>query len=170
MGRVSEQARFINDYTCLQHFNSTVLLKCLRCHQCAELIPEVSPKPSKFLSVQRRVSCRHCGYTSSYRSSTLDMACATGDWHRRLPLWLQVPCCGHVLWAFNEQHLLFLESFIGANLRERARESRHSNHSMTSRLPKWMQDAKHRDEIQRGLGRLRQQLSSTNRHSRSNRI
>jgi hypothetical protein len=95
---------------------------------------------------------------STYQSSTFDMACAAADWHRRLPLWLRVPCCGEVLWAFNEQHISFLERFIGSELRERAKEDRHSNHSMSSRLPQWMQTAKHRDEILRGLWRLREQL------------
>lgn len=150
--------RIVDDYTCLQHFNSLVLIRCPRCRQCAELVCRTSRQPSRKLPVPRQLSCRHCGYTTAYESSTFDMACHTGDWPRRLPLWLQVPCCGKVLWAFNDKHLLFLERFVASELRERARDGRYSNHSMSSRLPKWMQSAKHRDEVMRGLQRLREQL------------
>jgi hypothetical protein len=143
----------VNDYTCLQHFNSAVLLACPRCHQCAELVPNASKTP-KAGPATRQAVCRHCGYCSQFESATFDHACSTTDWHRRLPLWLQVSCCGTILWAFNEEHLLFLQRFIQADLRERARDPRHSNHSMTSRLPQWMQSAKHRDEVLKGLERL----------------
>jgi hypothetical protein len=150
--------RFVNDYTCLQHFNSAVLLSCPRCRQCAELVPSTSKPRKATRPIIRQALCRHCGYCSQFESATFDHACVATDWHRRLPLWLQVPCCGRVLWAFNEDHLSFLRQFIQARLRERARDPRHSNHSMTSRLPQWMQAAKHRDEVLRGLDRLTELL------------
>src|SRR5262249_265980 len=87
-------------------------------------------------------TCSNCGYSSEFESWTFDRACVTTNWHFRLPLWLQVSCCGEILWAFNEDHLAFLEKFIGAQLRERAEDGWYSNHSMTIRLPKWMQSAK----------------------------
>ncbi|HJU69010.1 MAG TPA: hypothetical protein VJ650_12300 [Gemmatimonadaceae bacterium] len=78
------------------------------------------------------------------------------DGYFGLPLWLQTECCGHVLWALNEGHLLFLERYIGAQLRERAPNR---NGSLASRLPTWMKDAKHRDEIMTCLARLRHSLA-----------
>ncbi|MEW9532434.1 hypothetical protein AB0B72_28180, partial [Microbispora sp. NPDC049125] len=41
-----------------------------------------------------------------------------------LHLWLQTPCCGNVLWAYNIRHLDLLEGYIGADLRERVLRSR----------------------------------------------
>jgi hypothetical protein len=51
-----------------------------------------------------------------------------------------------------------LECFIEAGLRERSKEQTISNHSMVSRLPKWMSAAKHRDEVLRALSRLKRLL------------
>ena len=37
-----------------------------------------------------------------------------------VPLWLRAECCGgKLLWANNEAHLDYLESYVGATLRER---------------------------------------------------
>jgi hypothetical protein len=72
-----------------------------------------------------------------------------------LPLWLQTRCCGHVLWANNEGHLLFLERYVGAKLRERVPNR---NGSLPSRLPTWIKLARNRDELLRCLARLRASL------------
>ena len=74
-----------------------------------------------------------------------------------LPLWLQTPCCGEVLWAVNPGHLRFLRQYIGAALRER---TPNLNRSLASRLPTWMKVAKHRDEVLRGIERLEASLRS----------
>jgi hypothetical protein len=36
-----------------------------------------------------------------------------------LPLSLQTPCVGNILWAWNEAHRTFLENYVAAALRER---------------------------------------------------
>jgi DNA-directed RNA polymerase subunit RPC12/RpoP len=69
-----------------------------------------------------------------------------------LPLWLQMRCCGEVLWARNPSHLDFLENYVVARLRERAPNQ---NGSTVSRLPKWMKSAKHREELAAAIARLR---------------
>jgi hypothetical protein len=78
------------------------------------------------------------------------------DWYFRLPVWLQTPCCGETLWAYNAEHLAFLRSFVTAQLRERT--STASTRSSASRLPHWMIIAKNRDEATRGLERLERLL------------
>ena len=74
-----------------------------------------------------------------------------------VPLWLRAECCGgHLLWANNEVHLDYLESYVGASLRERpAGPAR-----LAWYLPSWMKRAKNRDEVLRSLARLRATLSS----------
>lgn len=74
------------------------------------------------------------------------------DPHFGRPLWLQTPCCGHVLWAANESHLQMLTNYVGATLRERVPNIKGS---MVSRLPTWIKQGKHRRAILKGLARLR---------------
>jgi len=74
-----------------------------------------------------------------------------------LPLWLQVSCCGHTLWAFNGDHLERLRLYISAGLRERTANLKWS---IFSRLPGWMTSAKNRDAILKGIARLREKLGS----------
>ena len=68
-----------------------------------------------------------------------------------LPVALQTSCCGETLWAYNEAHLSFLESFVAADLRQR---DGHLNQSLVSRLPKWMKKAGNRDAVRRAIARL----------------
>jgi hypothetical protein len=61
-----------------------------------------------------------------------------------------------VLWAYNAEHLNVLEEYVSAHLRERGHSVTHM--TMLERLPKWIKDAKHRDEVLRAIGRLRASL------------
>ncbi len=74
-----------------------------------------------------------------------------------VPLWLRLECCGgHLLWANNEAHLDYLESYVGATLRERPDGPARLSWYLLS----WMKQAKHRDEVLRSLARLRASLNS----------
>jgi hypothetical protein len=66
-------------------------------------------------------------------------------------LWLQISCCGSILWAYNERHLSDLKSYIGSNLRD-GRNRRGG--SMISRLPRWMVIAKNRDAVMKCIDKL----------------
>jgi hypothetical protein len=75
-----------------------------------------------------------------------------------LPLWLQAPCCGHVLWAYNRHHLSLIEQYVQADLRELSGEPKlgwHAN-SLTSRLPDWMIVAKHRQAVLNAIAKLKE--------------
>lgn len=72
-----------------------------------------------------------------------------------VPLWLRAECCGgHLLWATNEAHLDYLESYLGARLRERPPMPS----GLSWYLPAWMKRAGHRDEVLRTIGRMRATL------------
>ncbi|MFS0702903.1 hypothetical protein AB6N23_00130 [Cellulomonas sp. 179-A 9B4 NHS] len=73
---------------------------------------------------------------------------------RGLDLWLQTPCEGHVLWAYDAAHLDFLERYVAAGLREQEP----GNSSLASRLPAWVKSRKNRHAVARGLQRLRAML------------
>lgn len=143
-------------------FGDEFLVRCPRCERRAEVVSSHgAPEPKSGvpgLFAPRRCVCAHCGFVKEWQGKTVSVGAAS-DWYFGYPLWLQTPCCGQTLWAYNEPHLRFLEDFVAADLRERAPEKRKS-HALTyaARLPRWMQVAANRDEALRGLGRLRELL------------
>jgi len=80
-----------------------------------------------------------------------------GDYLDKLELWLSIECCGNRLWALNEDHLVWLEDFVAASLRERRRDPAHgwSNSSLASRLPRWITAAENRDMILKAIEKLK---------------
>jgi hypothetical protein len=56
------------------------------------------------------------------------------------------------LWAYNYDHLHYLEEYIGASLRER-KTAPHL--SMVEKLPRFMQLAKNREALLRLIARLK---------------
>jgi hypothetical protein len=59
---------------------------------------------------------------------------------------LQANVGEYVLWAYNYEHLIFLQQHVAATLRERKGEEK-MNQSLGSRLPRWMTSAKNREKV-----------------------
>jgi hypothetical protein len=144
--------RFHDARQTIYSFGTTFLVVCPRCQRRASVIPLPGTEPKLFSP--RRVVCARCGYSKDWHDHSIRVG-GPVDWYLGLPVWLQVPCCGQTLWAYNEDHLDFLEAYISADLRERVPGV---NSTLASRLPGWMKDAKNRDEVLRGIERLRQKL------------
>jgi ribosomal protein L37E len=151
--------RFQDTGQTIHDFGNEFLVRCPRCGQLAHVIRQTplqsTTSPSSFDSLfdPRRLACTNCGYSQVRRENDLSIG-APIDWYFRLPLWLQTPCRGRILWAYNAAHLRFLEDYIGADLRERL-PNPHTNKSLASRLPSWMKSAKNRDEVLKGIARLK---------------
>lgn len=146
------------------------LVVCPRCSGQAVVRdrgPDVTPRI--------RLTCASCAHTQelerrpSVHATSSDPRFAPGallvgaavDAYFRLPLWLQVPCCGATLWAYNARHLAALVEYVGAELRERRQdEGGWRNAGMRSRLPRWMQVAKNREEVLRCAERLPAKLGT----------
>src|SRR5260370_39279346 len=77
------------------------------------------------------------------------------DWYFQLPLWLQTPCAGEILWAFNSAHLSFLESYVPARDRRRLPNV---NRSAASRLPMWIKSAKNREAVLHAIAILSERI------------
>lgn len=138
-------------------FYSNFLVECPRCRKCTQLI-------FKHEAAQYQYACTACGFNEKRPSISGPRYLYTGNWHERLGLWLQTESCGNVLWAANAEHLTFLEDYVGAKLRERRQtEYGWSNKSMASRLPQWITSAKNRDEVLRGIERLKRKLADQTR-------
>lgn len=103
-------------------------------------------EPSRYLSASRvLVRCPRCAAAA---------VATTALTFRGLDLWLQIPCAGHVLWAYDQTHLDFLERYVAAGIREQAP----GNTSLASRLPRWIKARENRAPLVRALARLRASL------------
>jgi len=76
------------------------------------------------------------------------------------PLLLQVETCGHLLWAYNKDHLHALKAYISAAHRERVKDGKWS---MMTRLPKWVKSAKNRGALLKSIERLEEKLEAIRR-------
>ena len=144
----------------LDDFRSEYLVRCPRCGECAQVVPlagETLAAP-----VARRLVCAHCGLTKD-RGARTSKTRDQDAWYDQLELWLQTPCCGETLWAYNKEHLDFLEQYVAATLRERTRPDGTGhyaarNSTLTSRLPGWIKRARNRDDVLRCLSKLHRML------------
>ena len=168
----------------LEDFAEIMYVRCPKCQKCASVtrIPSDEEKINADISRRfsswrmegfattagsyrrsfspRKLSCLHCGYTKTWEGHARG-AKGPCDWYFGLPLWLQTPCCGNILWAFNEEHLNFLEQYVAANHRVKYHvDGQMRNHTMASRLPIWMKSAKNRQQVLKGIARLRRMLEN----------
>jgi len=147
----------------------------LRCPSCDAMAVGVRGEKLPQQPMVVRVTCTGCGFAKEWQTKgdgslrtvpepVPDQEC---DHITGLALWLQTPCAGHRLWAFNEEHLAFLRGAIGATLRERAtftgfdgREHIDKYYGrIPAALPTWMKLAKHRDEVLAAITKLEQTLA-----------
>lgn len=141
-----------------------LLVVCPQCQGCAR---NRRIEPSDVATfAPRRLVC-DCGYSKAWTRQTLAPPGNARDQYFELPLWLQTPCCGEILWAYNREHLDLIESLVAAKQRERARDDGtrdpwdpHGSHvrSLVSRLPKWIRLAKNRASILLAVQKLRDRL------------
>jgi hypothetical protein len=129
-----------------------ILVVCPNCHSCAMIRP-VAP----------HMVCPSCGTNKNWhgRLGPVGQPMVEGnDPNFGLPLWLRSPCCGQVLWAYNLRHLELMEAYVGAQLREHRRGPKLGwfNQGLFNRLPKWIKEAGHRDEVLRVIAKLKQSV------------
>ncbi|MGL5804736.1 MAG: hypothetical protein ACRC11_04735 [Xenococcaceae cyanobacterium] len=131
----------------ITEFRNKFLVRCPRCNSCATIVPANPEYLVLFANVKAKFSCVSCG-ASKY------------DYYMRYHLWLQASCWDRILWAYNLEHLDFIERFVSAKLREQRHHELYgwSNSSLFSRLPKWMQSKKNREEILKTIEKMRKTL------------
>jgi hypothetical protein len=133
------------------------LVRCPRCAAQARVAPLGLVAGSR-IAVDARCACTRCGHQREHHGSRVALQDGA-DWYFGLPLWLQTPCCGRTLWAYNARHLAFLEEYVRAQLREApTAEGWARNRTLASRLPHWIKSGRHRDDILAGIERLKRLL------------
>lgn len=106
------------------------------------------------------ITCPSCGHVSGHKG-IYSIERFNGSPHDPLfglPLWLQAPCCGQILWAYNAEHLSKLREYVAANLRQKEKSEYTRAWSMFARLPQWMSAAKNREAVLSTFRRLEQRL------------
>lgn len=157
--------RFLDTGTKIYDFYEEFLVVCPKCEKLAKVIideAEFEKLPTrkllKFRSQYfgpRKLICLSCVHRDFWKGNQIVTGTSV-DWYFRLPLWLQISCCGETLWAYNLSHLEMLEDYVSAKLRERTKKGRSS---FLSKLPNWLKSAKNRDEILKAIGKLRGKLN-----------
>ncbi len=149
----------------LHDFMKEMLVVCPWCNKRAVVkVPDVD----KSLASDTRLICTNCGHSkrldekpdlilhaTPYKTIKGKIQVIGGgiDPWFHLPLWLNIDCCEHELWAYNYEHLNFLKAHIGAGLRER-NTVENLNKSIGSRLPKWMTSKSNRESVLKAIEQL----------------
>ncbi|MBL7976440.1 MAG: hypothetical protein JNJ85_16090 [Candidatus Kapabacteria bacterium] len=128
-----------------------------KCGNCGGIFNDETRYTTKYQS-KMKVKCKTCGiekfYETKYELTYANSNQAT-DPYLGLPLWLQQPFEGHILWAYNFDHLHYLKEYVGAKLREAPSGGKHS---LAWKLPNFIKVAKNRDRILKTIGRLEKKV------------
>lgn len=145
--------RFLDRGQKIYDFHDEFLVICPKCQSLGKVVPVSlqSSKTNSLLFAERRFICSRCVYRTNYTGGRISIG-DNRDWYFRFPLWLQIPCCGQILWAYNLKHLQQLENYVSAKLRERTTKGRNS---FLSKLPRWLKLAKNRQKILKCLKKMR---------------
>jgi hypothetical protein len=165
--------RFTDPGWSLRRFAQEIHVRCPRCDGRAVVVVHPDHREGHgsaigLLTAPHRLSCHGCGHAADWhprRDGGGDLYFTTGGPFRvprltgpedpffGLPLWLQRPCCGQVLWAYNTAQLDLLEQYVTARLRERS--DRPGSQSLLERLPAWIKAADNRDAVLAAIRALR---------------
>ena len=159
--------RFLDRDRPLAAYADLIHVACSSCGGQAAVVPRPGLPALRYYSEMqfrpRRLVCPRCGTNRDWTARQTRpgggalIGVALGgpqDPFFGRPLWLQTPCCGHLLWAYNASHLNVLHSYVAADLRERTGPAT----GLLARLPAWIKKANHRAEVLRSIDRLRDQL------------
>lgn len=150
----------------LYEFINNVYVVCPKCG--SQAIVRSTGNLNMMAGIDVKLVCATCGLNKYFSETGLKSESFKGgagqtmpsltlgtnmDPYFRLPLWLQMEMPDGILWAYNYEHLDFIEKHVGAELRNRG--SLPLNKSIGSRLPKWMTSKKNRPEILKGIEKLR---------------
>ncbi len=145
--------RFQDQGSTIYNFLDEFLVQCPQCSACAIVITLDKNSDKIQLFSKRRLVCQKCGHTSEWEGKSVALA-GNIDPYFQLPLWLQIPCCGEILWAYNHKHLNYLENIVEAKLREN-KPGPGPKKTMMTQLPAWIMNAKNRDEVLKSIVKLR---------------
>lgn len=155
-------ARHLDTGTKIDEFCDEFLVVCPRCGSRGKVVIDEAEfgnlsekkvnEARNRLFGPRKFVCTNCVHRERWAGSQV-VTGSNRDWYFGFKLWLEIECCGELLWAYNLEHLRMIEEYVGAKLRERTKKGRNS---FFSKLPPWIKSAKNRDEVLKAIRRLRE--------------
>lgn len=144
---MNKQNRFQDENLNLSNFYKEVWVVCPSCANKA--IARVN-----FENNTARLLCLSCGYnketsTAIVKNGTIKTA---ANYYFQAVLWLKIPFKNEVFWAYNDKHLMYLEKYISATLRE---HKDRTNFTLLEKLPKFYHEAKNREGLLKIIAKLK---------------
>lgn len=145
-----DKIRFNDQNKRLEDFRTEVWVVCPACGRKA--VAQVDYQQRK-----ARCICTSCGHTKEATTESrifgiignLEVA---AHHYFNAELWLQAPFKNEVFWAYNDQHLEYLASYIAAILRE---HKERSHFTLLEKLPRFYHEAKNRAALLKLIEGLR---------------
>jgi Zn ribbon nucleic-acid-binding protein len=136
---MSQTNRFQDDNKVLADFYKEVWVVCPSCEKKA--IAKVN-----FENKNARLFCVQCGYnketsTTLVKNGSVETA---ANFYFQAELWLKATFKNEVFWAYNNNHLEYLEKYISATLRE---HKDRTHFTLLEKLPKFYHEAKNREGL-----------------------
>ena len=134
----------------LTHFQEEVAVACPKCHNKALATVNYEEKKAK-------LTCTHCGFYDvketlfthmGYNAQYVAEASAYFD----AEPWYYASFKNDIFFAYNEAHLLYLEQYIGAKLRE---HKDRTHFTLLEKLPKFYHEAKNREALLKLIEKLK---------------
>ncbi len=122
------------------------------CNNCYEPF-EFESMGLKEIPVRYKTKCPHCNFQEECkpkirkvrRESNFNDGLVREDKYN-LPLWFQKEFSGNIFWAYNLDHIDYLQGYIQADLRERNAKV-NAFGTMIARLPMFVKAAKNREKL-----------------------
>lgn len=143
--------RFQDENKTLSDFQKEVLVICPVCKQKAVAKADYEIKSARLL-------CNNCGYNKDITTKS-SMFGVMGNWvvaahlYFDADLWLKAPFKDDFFFAYNNQHLDYLEKYISAGLRE---HKDRTHFTLLEKLPKFYHEAKNRESLLKLIHKLKE--------------
>ncbi len=125
-----------------------------RCGHCGSQIKERIHRTTKYIE-KLKIKCDKCGkerfYDTQYELTYSDKNQATDPFFG-LDLWLKTHVKENVFWAYNYDHLNYLELYVSSKLRETGSGGKYN---VAWKLPNFIKIAKNRPKILKVIAKLR---------------
>ncbi|SFI61202.1 hypothetical protein SAMN05421638_0259 [Kaistella treverensis] len=142
--------RFQDQNHRLSHFQDHVDVVCRGCGKNATATADHDKK-------EARMYCLQCGYSKTV-STSVEVAGIRGDLqiaaheYFGAKLWFAAPFKSEEFFAFNREHLDYLEAYISATLRE---HTERSHFTLLEKLPRFYHEAKNREALLKLIAKLK---------------
>ena len=144
---MTQQNHFQDENLTLSNFYEEVWVICPYCEKKA--IAKVV-----YENKIARLFCVHCGYNKETTTAILKNGSikTAANLYFNAELWLKASFKNDVFWAFNAEHLEYLERYISATLRE---HKDRTHFTLLEKLPKFYHEAKNREDLLKIITKLR---------------